>query len=516
MTQQLGANLLGIGLRLVDLVDRHDDRDAGSLGMADRLDRLRHDAVIGGHDQDRDIRRLGTARAHRREGGVARGVDEGDLLIVLLDLVGADMLRNAACLAGHDIGVADGIEQRGLAVVDMAHDGHDRRTRLLVLRLVLDVEHALFDIGLGDAADRVAELGGDQFCGVGVDDVARLEDLAFLHEVLHDIDGAFRHAARQFLDRDRLGQDHLAHDLLAWLRMHCALELLLATAHRRQGARTRLLAGGGVAQRKLAAATVSLALRLGRARNFGRRDALDRRASDRTLGLAFRLFLGPDQVGYGRAAAGFFLCPAARLGLGQKPGFLLGLAAGGFIALALAALFFLETALGFVDGALAILDLANLRALEGTAARLDLARRQVAQHHARTLDRGLRGLLGDWRRGSGDWRRCSRRRLRREHGSCSGRLGLLARNRELALLGFDDDRLGATVREILTHRTLLHAGPLQRQCLLRRDTQGLVVIRFRIAHSISSAASTSSAIAANIARSSGDPPRYRSSATMRF
>ena len=34
----------------------------------------------------------------------------------------------------------------------------------------------------GDAADRVAEFGRDQFGRVGVDHVARLHDLALLHE----------------------------------------------------------------------------------------------------------------------------------------------------------------------------------------------------------------------------------------------------------------------------------------------------------------------------------------------
>jgi hypothetical protein len=38
------------------------------------------------------------------------------------------MLGDAAGFARHDIGVADGVEQRGLAVVDVTHDGHDRRT----------------------------------------------------------------------------------------------------------------------------------------------------------------------------------------------------------------------------------------------------------------------------------------------------------------------------------------------------------------------------------------------------
>src|SRR5690606_16366822 len=103
-------------------------------------------------------------------------------------------------------------------------------------------------------------------------------------------------------------------------------------------------------------------------------------------------------------------------------------------------------------------------------------------------------------------------RLRRE----DGRLRLLTGDAELALLGLDNDRLGAPVREILAHGSLFQPRTLQRQRLLRRHAQSLVVARFRIAHSQSSAASSSLATAASVARSSGDPPRYRSSATMRF
>ena len=54
-------------------------------------------------------------------------VDEGDELAVVLHLVGADVLRDAAGLAGRHGGVADGVEQARLAVVDVAHDGDDRR-----------------------------------------------------------------------------------------------------------------------------------------------------------------------------------------------------------------------------------------------------------------------------------------------------------------------------------------------------------------------------------------------------
>ena len=45
-----------------------------------------------------------------------------------LDVVRADVLRDAARFAAGHVGLADGVEQRGLAVVDVTHDGDDRRT----------------------------------------------------------------------------------------------------------------------------------------------------------------------------------------------------------------------------------------------------------------------------------------------------------------------------------------------------------------------------------------------------
>ena len=80
--------------------------------MPDRLDRLLHDAVIGGDDQDDNIGDIGAAGAHRGKGLVARRVDKGDLFAALQrDGVGADVLCDAARLAGRNIGLAQRIEQ---------------------------------------------------------------------------------------------------------------------------------------------------------------------------------------------------------------------------------------------------------------------------------------------------------------------------------------------------------------------------------------------------------------------
>ena len=91
----------------VDLVQRHDDRHAGRPGVADGFFGLRHDAVVGGHDQHGDIGDVGAAGPHFGEGFVARRIDEGDLAAVLFDLVGANVLRDAAAFAADHVDADD-------------------------------------------------------------------------------------------------------------------------------------------------------------------------------------------------------------------------------------------------------------------------------------------------------------------------------------------------------------------------------------------------------------------------
>ena len=147
----------GVGVRLVDLVERDDDRHLGRLGVADRLERLGHDPVVGGDDDDRDVGDLGAAGAHRRERLVTRRVEEDDALAVVGDLARADVLGDAAALAGRDLGRADGVEQARLAVVDVTHDGHDRGTRLQEGGIVL-----LEQDFLGRLGDPLVLVGADR------------------------------------------------------------------------------------------------------------------------------------------------------------------------------------------------------------------------------------------------------------------------------------------------------------------------------------------------------------------
>ena len=171
---QLGTHPGRVRSLFVDLVDRYHDRHPCRLGMVERLRGLRLDAVVRRHHQHHQVGGLGAAGTHGRESLVTRGVDEGDLAVGAVylgrDLIGPDVLGDAARLAGHHVGVPDRVEQLGLAVVDMAHDRHHRRARLQggVLALVLaelDVEGlqqlpVLF-LG-GDNLDVVVELSAEQ------------------------------------------------------------------------------------------------------------------------------------------------------------------------------------------------------------------------------------------------------------------------------------------------------------------------------------------------------------------
>ena len=280
--------------------------------------------------------------AHGGERGVAGRIDEGDLVAVALDLIGADVLGDAAGLAGDDVGLADGVEQRRLAVIDVAHDGDHRRSAARGRRRRRGPANRPSSTSASATRrTRVAHLLGDDLGGVGVDDVGGLDHLALLHQQLDDVDGALGHAVGELLDGDRLGNGDFAHDLLARAGLVRAGAFALAAAADRGERAGALGVVERVGKRQLAAAAVVDALdrlRLGRT---GRRlDAtaqaagaivfLDLRRLADILGTRTgrRDFAGDRSLGFVFAEA------AARGFLGARTGMFLGLVAGVFLGLA--------------------------------------------------------------------------------------------------------------------------------------------------------------------------------------
>ena len=187
--RHLGAHPVGLRALLVDLVDGDQDRHAGLLGVVDGLLGLWLDAVIGRDHDHRQVRDLGAAGAHRRERLVARGVQERHRVPVVGDLVGADVLGDPAGLAGGHLGLTDRVQQRRLAVVDVAHDRHDRRALDEVLVGV--VEDGLGDLlVLGvDDLDLFAELDREQLDRVVGQGLGERAHLAQRHQLLDDLRG---------------------------------------------------------------------------------------------------------------------------------------------------------------------------------------------------------------------------------------------------------------------------------------------------------------------------------------
>ena len=184
--------------------------------MLDGLDGLGHDAIVRRHHQDDDVRNLGTAGPHRREGGVTRGIQEGDHAPTRLDVIGADVLGDAARLARRHLGAANVVEERGLAVIDVAHDSDHGWPRFQghLAQLTLQFEHegvldALALGGNGLMTHLLHQQGG----GIRVQGLVDGDRQALLEQFPDDIRHLGGHARGQFADGDGRGNLNLAHHL---------------------------------------------------------------------------------------------------------------------------------------------------------------------------------------------------------------------------------------------------------------------------------------------------------------
>ena len=140
--------------------------------------------------------------------------------------VGTDVLGDATGLAVDDVRAADVVEQRGLAVVDVAHDGDHRRAGLLALVVVGVVEQLLqFDFLLLtrlDEQDLGADLEREQLHLLVAERHGRRDHLAVVEQEADDVGRRAvqlrsellgRHAA---FDDDRAGGDRRVGATCRW------------------------------------------------------------------------------------------------------------------------------------------------------------------------------------------------------------------------------------------------------------------------------------------------------------
>ena len=195
--------------------------------MGDGLLGGRHHRVVGGNDDDGDIRHLRTTGTHGGEGLVARRVEEGHLAAVLQrHAIGTDVLGDTTSLAGDDVGVADVVEQRGLTMIDVAHDRDDRGARHEIVLVVGLLADSLLHLG-ADILRGESELVGHEVDGLGVETLVDGDHDAHRHECGDD----FRHRHIHHRGQFRYGHKLRQFQRLALLALGACLlvELLLGS-----------------------------------------------------------------------------------------------------------------------------------------------------------------------------------------------------------------------------------------------------------------------------------------------
>ena len=110
MLGELLPHTIRIGFGLVDLVDCHNQRNTCRTRMRDGLHGLRHHTVISRNHQHHDVRGFRTTGTHCSKRCVTRRIQEGDRSLGRRDLIGTDVLSDAAGLSGSHFGGADVVE----------------------------------------------------------------------------------------------------------------------------------------------------------------------------------------------------------------------------------------------------------------------------------------------------------------------------------------------------------------------------------------------------------------------
>ena len=221
MLGKLSINALDVflrGFRLVNFIQRNNNRNARSLGVVDALNTLRHDAVVRGNDQHNNVGDLGAARAHVGEGLVARRINKGDDAIFIAgfdrSLKRARCLRDSAGLARGNVGVTNAVKQTCLAVIDVTHDGDHGTARTLI------AAHAFLESSFDDFGG-AARLFDHQFNVklkhgfkrlIGGDHAVNCGSCALHKELFQNVAGLHASDRGEFLDVDGLGNFHHASD----------------------------------------------------------------------------------------------------------------------------------------------------------------------------------------------------------------------------------------------------------------------------------------------------------------
>ena len=137
------------------------------------------------------------------------------------------MLGDAAGLACGHLGLLDGIENGGLAVVNMAHNDHNGSAGLQLLGSVLrHVDEALLDGEMDLFFDLCIVFHGNEGGGIEIDGVAKGGHDAVAHQLLDDFGTRLLQAGGKLRHGDLIGDGNLQDGLLGSLLLAQAGKLL--------------------------------------------------------------------------------------------------------------------------------------------------------------------------------------------------------------------------------------------------------------------------------------------------
>ena len=177
-----------------------------------------------------------------------------DRLLALVDLVGADVLGDSARLARHDLGLADRVEEGGLAVVDVAHDRHDGRALLEIALFVFEDDLLGLLLGGRDHLDLAVKRLSDDHHGLVGERLRKRRHLAHRHQRLDDFGAGEPEGLSDLLDGGTRRDLDRRLDLLGGRRRAAALRAMGGGGGLRAGAAR---AAGAAAPSSRAAKLVS-------------------------------------------------------------------------------------------------------------------------------------------------------------------------------------------------------------------------------------------------------------------
>ena len=177
-------NPLQVRFGLVYLVNRNDNRHFSGLRMIDSFDGLRHNTIIGCNNEDNNIGDLCTPSPKRSKCLMAGRIEKCNVLPLQGDFIRSYMLCDAACFSFSYFCLPYSIKQRGLTVVDMAHNGNHRRPEDEVLPFFDKLANDIHLLCRGEF-DLDAEMVSNEHGRIRIDRLVDGRHISHLHELLY-------------------------------------------------------------------------------------------------------------------------------------------------------------------------------------------------------------------------------------------------------------------------------------------------------------------------------------------